>query len=106
MEGMGDVVLGVAEYRNRQNALGYSFRWYATVLFTHPDIRLLAIDGVTPTPENIQSGAYPLTVPLLAVTARPLSPQSRNLIDWIVGPEGQNLLDRVGYVPIRPGGLQ
>jgi phosphate transport system substrate-binding protein len=60
----------------------------------------LAIDGVEPTPENIQSGAYPFTVPLVAVTARPLSAQSQRLLDWISGPEGQELLERVGYVPL------
>ena len=99
-EGMGDIIIGVAEYRNRHNAIGYSFRWYATVLFSSPDIRLLAVDGVEPTPENIRSGVYPFTVPVLAVTARPLSPQSKKLLDWILGPEGQNLLARVGYVPL------
>jgi phosphate transport system substrate-binding protein len=99
-EGMGDVVIGVAAYRNRNNALGYSFRWYATVLFSSPDIRLLAIDGVDPTPENIRNNTYPFTMPLLAVTARPLSAESKNLLDWITGPEGQELLERVGYVPL------
>ncbi len=99
--GMGDIVLGVAAYRNRKNALGYSFRWYATALFANPDIRLLAVDGVLPTPENIRNGTYPFTVSLLAVTARPLSPQCKKLLDWIRGSEGQNLLERVGYVPLR-----
>jgi phosphate transport system substrate-binding protein len=99
--GMGDIVLGVADYRNRKNALGYSFRWYVTTLFAHPDIRLLAIDGVEPTPENIRNNAYPFTVPLLAVTARPLSPQGTSLLTWIIGPEGQDLLERVGHVPLR-----
>ncbi len=99
--GMGDIVLGVAAYRNRKNAVGYSFRWYATTLFANPDIRLLAIDGIAPSPENIRNGSYPFTVPLLAVTARSLSPQSRALLDWILGPEGQNLLAKVGYIPLR-----
>ena len=79
--GMGDIVLGVAEYRNRKSAVGYSFRWYANVLFANPDIRLLAIDGVEPTPENIRSGPYPFTVPVLAVTVRHLGRQGKSLID-------------------------
>ena len=40
-------------------------------------------------------------LPLVAVTARPLSPQSKSLLDWITGPEGQDLLARAGYVPLR-----
>ena len=99
--GMGDIILGVAAYHNRKNALGYSFRWYATALFANPDIRLLAVDGILPTPENIQNGSYPFIVPIVAVTARPLSPESQSLIDWILGSEGQDLLARVGYVPLQ-----
>jgi phosphate transport system substrate-binding protein len=99
----GRVVLGPDAYRNRQNDLGYAPRWYATVPYPSPYIRLLAIDGIAPTPANIQSGAYPFIMPLLAVTARPLSPQSTTLLDWILGPEGQALLERVGYVPLRQG---
>jgi phosphate transport system substrate-binding protein len=100
-KGMAGIIQAAAAYRNRGNALGYSFRWYATVLYTHPDIRLLAVDDVEPTAENIGSGAYPFTVPLLAVTARPLSAESQSLLTWITGHEGQDLLERVGYVPLR-----
>ncbi len=99
-DGMGDIVLGVAVYRNRLNAIGYSFRWYVTEQYPNPDIRLLSIDGIAPTPENIANKSYPLVVPLLAVTARPPSPESRQLIDWIVGAEGQALVRRTGYVPL------
>jgi phosphate transport system substrate-binding protein len=99
--GMGDIIIRVAAYQNRKNAIGYTFRWYATALFHSPDIRLLAIDGVEPTPENISNGAYPFTASLLAVTAGPLSAESKRLLDWITGPEGQSLLERVGYVPLR-----
>lgn len=99
-EGMGDIVLGVAAYRNRLNAIGYSFRWYATEQYAHPDIRLLSIDGIVPTPENIADGSYPLTVPLLAVTARPLDTEARQLLDWMTGPEGQALVKRTGYIPL------
>ena len=98
--GMGDIIVCVAEYRNRANAVGYSFRWYAAVLFANPNIRLLAVDGVEPTPENIKNGAYPFITPLLAVTARPLSAESQKLLDWITGAQGQDLLEQVGYVPL------
>jgi len=95
--------IGIAAYRNRENAIGYSLRWYATALSADPDIRLLAIDGVLPTPENIRSGAYPFAMPVVAVTAKPLSPQDKSLLDWILGPEGQTLLARVGSMPLHDG---
>jgi len=54
-----DTVLRAVVSHNCKNGIGYSFRWYARVLFDKPGIRLLAIDDIVPTPENIESGAYP-----------------------------------------------
>ena len=99
-EGMGELIRAVAEYRNRDNALGYSFRWYATEQFPSLDIRFLAVDGVLPSLENIRNGSYPLTGELLAVTCRPASPETKTLLSWLRGPEGQDLVARVGYVPL------
>ena len=96
--GMGDIVLRTADYRNRLNAVGYSFRWYATVQFAHPDIKLLSVNGVYPSPENIRNGSYPLWGNFLAVTARPQGENGEKLLEWLRGPEGQELIDRTGYV--------
>ena len=98
--GMGDLVRQVAAYRNRHNSLGYSFRWYATVLFSSPDIRLLALDGVEPTAANIRSRRYPVTAEVVAVTAGSLSEQTQTLLDWLTGPQGQELIGLTGYVPV------
>jgi len=97
---MGDIINEVAAYRNRQNAIGYSFRWYATVQYAHPRIRLLDVNGVEPNVENIAENIYPITVPVVAVTARPLSPEASLLLEWILSPQGQELVARTGYVPL------
>ena len=55
--------------------------------------------GIKPTLDNIWSEAYPFTIPLVAVTARTLSPQNKLLLDWICSSEGQDLLEQMGYVP-------
>lgn len=98
--GMGDLIKEVAAYRNRLNALGYSFRWYATAQYPSPDIKLLAVNGVPPTVENIRNGTYPFVSEVMAVRARPLSPESRVFLDWLTGPQGQKLIQQVGYVPV------
>jgi phosphate transport system substrate-binding protein len=69
---MSGLIRGVADYRNFGNAIGYSFRYYATVMNSIPEIRLLAVDGIAPTVENIQNGSYPFTDEICIVTARPL----------------------------------
>lgn len=90
----------VADYRNRTNSLGYSLRWLASQQFSPEDIRFLSIDGVAPTPENIQTGKYPLTVPVVMITCHPLTAEAKALRDWITGPEGQALIAKIGYTPV------
>lgn len=102
IRGMGGLVRGVAGYRNLTNALGYSFRYYATQMNPAPGIRLLFINGIAPTPENIRNGSYPLTVDVYMVTARPLSENTQKLRDWFLSAEGQQLVEDVGYIPLAP----
>jgi len=96
--GMGEVMHDVATYRNTAGAIGYTFRWYATVMNANPAIKLLSIDGVAPTADNIRNGTYPLTSNFYVVTAGPPTGVTAQLIDWLVGPEGQTLIEQVGYV--------
>jgi phosphate transport system substrate-binding protein len=100
VRGMGGLVRGVAGYRNFTNALGYSFRYYATQMNPTSGIRLLSINGVAPTPENIRNESYPLTTDVYMVTARPLSENTQKLRDWFLSDEGQQLVEDVGYIPL------
>ena len=64
-------------------------------------MKLLSVDGVAPTVENIQSGAYPITASLYAVTWEGNNNQNViRLLNWILSPEGQELVEKTGYVPI------
>ena len=99
-EGMGGMVVGVANYRNAENALGYSFRFYATAMNKVDGIKLLAVDGIEPTRENIRNGSYPLTSDFYMVTAPPVSENTQKLMDWFVSEQGQQLIEDVGYVSL------
>jgi phosphate transport system substrate-binding protein len=101
-EGMGAMLDRVADYYNLANAIGYSFRFYAQEMRPTPGIRLLSIDGIAPTPENIRTRRYPLTVDVYMITAQPLSGNAQKLHDWFLSPEGQQLIEDVGYAPITP----
>ncbi|MDR2244500.1 MAG: substrate-binding domain-containing protein [Burkholderiales bacterium] len=101
--GMGGLIRGVADYRNMDHAIGYSFRYYATVMHSIPGLRLLSIGGIAPTVENIRNGTYPFTDDIYMVTARPLSENARKLHDWFLSDEGQQLIEEVGYVSLRGG---
>ena len=96
-DGMGDIIEQV-EYRNLPNALGYTFRFYCTDM-EGSGVKLLAMDGVAPTIENIRNGSYPSTSTLYAVTRKGESnPNVRILLDWVQGPQGQELVEKSGYV--------
>ena len=98
---MEGIIEQVADYRNTDGAIGFSFRYYMEGIIKNPDVKLLSVDGVAPTVENIQSGAYPITASLYAVTWK--GNNNRNvekLLNWILSPEGQELVEKTGYVPI------
>ena len=100
--GMGDVLAETATYYNRNNAIGYSFRYYATVMNANSKIKVLSIDGVAPTEENIANGSYPFTVDFYAVTTPEglENPHTRELINWIISPQGQRLVEKTGYTRV------
>ena len=101
--GMGDIINDTANYRNYRAALGFSFRYYATELLKNDQIKLLSIDGVAPTVENIRNGTYPLVATAYMVTTdRPRSANVQKIIDFMLSPEGQRLVEETGYVPVAP----
>jgi phosphate transport system substrate-binding protein len=97
---MGMMLRSVAQYTNHEQALGYSFRFYTTVMNPQDGLRMLAVDGIAPTPENIANDSYPFTVNVYAITtAHGLeNPHTQEIIDWLVSPQGQRLIEQVGYV--------
>ena len=96
--GMGGVINQVAEYRNYSSAIGYSFRYFATGMKPNDNIKLLAIDEVSPTIENIRNGTYPFTVDVYAVTTNSTNENTEKLIQWILSEQGQNFIEDSGYV--------
>jgi phosphate transport system substrate-binding protein len=64
------------------------------------EARVIKIDGVGPTPENIKNGKYLLSrVPLLVTKGEPAG-EAKQLIDFILSPEGQKIVERMGYIPL------
>lgn len=96
MVGMVDII----EYRNLPNAIGYSFRFFVSGMM-ESKVRMLAVDGIAPTKENIANGMYPHITALYAVTLKGNdNPNVRKLLDWVQGPQGQALLEMSGYVAL------
>lgn len=102
---MGGLITEVADYQNTPSSIGYTFRYYVTrmnanMLKMRKQIKLLAINGITPTEENIRNGTYPYIVEAYMVTRENPTPETQKLVDWFLSPQGQQLVQDVGYVPL------
>lgn len=98
--GMGGVIRRVADYQNTSSAIGYTFRYYATVMNADKNIKLLAINGVSPTIDNIRNDTYPYTINGYMVTRENPTAETQQFVDWFLSPQGQQLVQDVGYVPL------
>lgn len=99
--GMGGIISQTANYRNYRNAIGYSFLFFATEMIKNGEIQLLEIDGVYPNRDTIRSGEYPMAAEFYAVTAGTDNPNVPLLIDWILSPQGQQIIEKTGYTALK-----
>ena len=63
--------------------------------FNSTDVKLLTIDNVSATRDNLANGTYPIRRPLFFVyntDAAKLKPAIKAFIDWVKGPDGQKVI--------------
>ena len=69
-------------------------------MYPNPDTKMLSVDGAEPSLENIRDGSYPFVADFYAVTNGEPEGNAKLLIDWILSPQGQELIEKTGYVGI------
>ena len=100
--GMGDIVTQTADYANFGNSIGFSFRFYVNEMVKNNEVKMLKVDGVVPDVETIGKGTYPLASSFFAISlANNDKPNVLRLLEWIVSEQGQYLVEKTGYCPIR-----
>jgi phosphate transport system substrate-binding protein len=72
----------------------------------YPKLAAVAIDGVEPTPAHIVDQSYPMFRPLYLVTDGPPSGAARAFVDYLVSPEGQQLVTKHGYLTLADLGVR
>lgn len=99
---MSGIIERVSNYKNKTNSIGFSFRYYLEGIIKNPDIKMVSIDGVAPTVENIKNGKYPITTSLYAVTYKDNPNENVDkLTDWVLSSEGQEIIEKTGYVGLK-----
>ena len=98
--GMGEIINDVAGYRNYREAVGFSFRYFSTEMFKNGEIKLLAVDGIAPTMENIRNGTYPFIADCCIITVKPRDENIKKIVDFMFSPAGKELVEKTGYVAL------
>ena len=98
--GMADIIDVISDYNNKDTAIGYSYYYYATKMYTSDTIKLLSIDGVKPTYDNIKEGLYNIQTAYYAVIRKSETEDSpaRKLLNAMKSSNGQNIAKEAGYV--------
>ena len=99
-QSMADIIDVISDYNNAETAIGYSYYYYATTMYTSDAMKLLAVNGIEPTYENIQTGLYDLQTAYYAVIRKnePENSNARKLLNAMMSERGQNVAKEAGYV--------
>ena len=99
---MGDTPI-VADYTALFGSpIGFSFRYYVTGMLAEGGVKMLSVNGVEPSIENIASGAYPVTSSIYAVYRKGETNENvYKAVDFMLSKEGQDIVEKSGYVPVK-----
>jgi phosphate transport system substrate-binding protein len=84
------------EVSRNLNAIGYVGFGYLT-----PQVKVLALDDVEPTQENVIRGNYPLSRELFLYTATVPDELSLKFINYVFSGKGQRIVKEEGFIPIQ-----
>jgi phosphate transport system substrate-binding protein len=89
----GDVIQTVA---SNPNAIGY-----ASVASVSDNVKIIEVDGVTPSDENILDGSYKIQRSFIFVTPKnkELSQSAQDFFDYAVSNEAEDFIRKAGAVP-------
>lgn len=92
----------ISEVRDNPNAIGYDGLGYVI-----PEVKVLGVaknEGeafVIPSVETVNSGAYPISRDLYMYARAKPGPAVEAYLDWIVTPQAQEIVTRLGFVPVK-----
>lgn len=99
---MSYVIQRVASYENGPAALGYSVFYYVNNMYPNDQLRILSVNGVTPSSESVAAGEYPLCTYYYALIRDDLPKDDplNMMLDFLLSDEGQRLAALAGYIPL------
>ena len=99
---MGMLIEAVAGYENSAMSLGYTYKYYVDRLYKSPDIKILKVDGIMPSDENVRNNSYAFVAPYNAVIrSTDVEEVGGRFLNWMLSDEGQACITQAGYVSLR-----
>ncbi|MBU8906821.1 PstS family phosphate ABC transporter substrate-binding protein [Desertibacillus haloalkaliphilus] len=99
---MGGIITETTNYRNRSSAIGFSFRYFSGEMVGSGEIKHIAVEGVRPTVDTIQTETYPIVDQFYAITRTDHNhPHIDKFIEWMRSEQGQQIVEQTGYVPLQ-----
>jgi phosphate transport system substrate-binding protein len=87
-----------AEVAKNANGIGYVGLAY----LTDPGIKTVSIEGNLPTQESVLEKKYPYARPTFYYTNGDPSGEEAKFLEFTLSDDGQRIVQKVGFVPIRP----
>lgn len=85
----------VAIIKGHKNTMGF----LPMAMVHNSGLKVLKLDGVYPSVENVRNGTYPLVVPLAVVHREKLSPLASKFVAFLFGPVAKDVIEKYGSVP-------
>lgn len=84
------------------SSIGFSFRYYVEGIVGDSGVKMLAVDGVYPSAENITNGSYPIIEDFYAVYRKDNDNENIPLlIELMLSDDGQRIVEHSGYSPVK-----
>lgn len=83
-------------------SIGFSFRYYMDGIVGNDAVKMISLNGVYPSAENIQNRTYPIVAQFYAIYRKDNSNENIPiLINWLLSDEGQRIIEQSGYVRVK-----
>jgi len=87
----------VAEVANNPNGIGYVGLAYINA----PGVKVVSIEGELPSKESVLANRYPYARPNFFYTNGEPQGEAARFIDYVLSAAGQQVVERIGFVPVR-----
>ncbi|KPU44153.1 phosphate-binding protein PstS 1 precursor [Oxobacter pfennigii] len=100
--GMGALIDAVAEYKNSRNSIGYTYKYYIDTLYKNENIKILNIEGISPSPDNMRNSTYPFSTCYYGVIRKSDKDNTGGrFLQWMISEEGQKCIAQAGYITLK-----